>query len=273
MNILTNLPHLQVEPIEHGLIVRLDRTESKNAISLEMIESLTGVLTAADIDPNVRVVILCGNGNTFCSGGDLKDMQQRTGMFKGNAETLRYRYRQGIQRIPLMLSRFEKPIIAAINGPAIGAGLDLACMCDIRIAANSSTFGETFARLGLISGDGGSYFLQRVVGFSKAMELSLTAEVIDSSTALMIGLVNKIVREDELIPHCLAIAKTISRNSPSALRLIKKSIQLAYRQTVEEHLEVAAIMQGAVQNGPDHLAALNAMQRKEKAEFHPEDYR
>ena len=177
--------------IEDNLaIVTLNRPEARNAYTLEMIDSIVRVLDALEQNDDVRCVILTGAGTAFSAGGDLKAMKEHTGMFAGDQVRLRSAYMRGIQRIPRRFARFEKPIIAAINGPAVGAGLDLACMHDIRIAADGARFGSSLW-LGLIPGDGGAYLLARIVGFPRALDLILTGRTIDTE-AERYGLINEI---------------------------------------------------------------------------------
>ena len=188
----------------------LNRPDASNAFSDEMITELCMVLREADQDPDVRVIIVTGAGKHFCAGGDVKAMKHRTGMFAGESDELRKRYMYGIQQIPLTMESIETPVIAAINGAAIGAGLDFCCMCDIRLAGERAKFGETFTKLGLIPGDGGGFFLQRIIGYSKAMELTLTGEVFDAIHALEIGLVKRIFPNDSLLDEAVAFAKIIA---------------------------------------------------------------
>ena len=179
-----------LEKNDHIAKITLNRPESSNALDEEMIEELTSALTDLDIDNNIRCILLTGAGKHFCAGGDVKKMLNKEGMFAGEPNELRERYKRGIQQIPLTFERLSTPVVAVVNGAAIGAGLDLACMCDIRVSSTRAKFGETFAKLGLIPGDGGMWFLQRVVGYSKAVEMTLTANIYDSEEALKMNLVS-----------------------------------------------------------------------------------
>ncbi len=189
---------LLVEKDESLLWVTLNRPQYSNAFSDEMIASLCRLLREADWDDDIRVIILTGAGKAFCAGGDVKAMEEKTGMFAGDPEGLRRRYTKGIQQIPLTIEALHTPLIAMVNGAAIGAGCDLACMCDIRLGCKYSKFGETFAKLALVPGDGGTFFLQRVLGYAKAMELSLTGRIVSAEEALSLGLLNNIVEENLL---------------------------------------------------------------------------
>jgi 2-(1,2-epoxy-1,2-dihydrophenyl)acetyl-CoA isomerase len=246
----------------HTAIITLDRPQARNAWSEEMIAAFVSTLERHEADPAVRVLIITGAGSAFCAGGDLKLMKDHAGMFAGDAYHLRQRYRRGIQRIPALLDSFDKPIIAAVNGAAIGAGLDLACMCDIRVASARAKFGQTFPRLGLVPGDGGGYLLQRIVGFPLALELGLTGDVIKADRALEIGLVGYVVPPEDLLDTALEIAARIARNAPQAVALTKRAIYRARHQTMAQALETAATFQGIVQNTADHDEGVAALLEK-----------
>ena len=217
------LPDLQRAREGAVLLLTLDRPDARNAYSEAMVDSLVRALDDADRDDEVRCVILTGAGAAFSAGGDLKRMLQQEGMFAGGPVDLRRRYVDGIQRIPRRLALLEKPIIAAINGPAIGAGLDLACMCDLRLAARGAQLGSTFVKVGLVPGDGGAYFLARTVGFPRALELMLTARLVDADEAERIGLVHRVVEPADLLPAARALALQIAANAPFAVRLTKRA--------------------------------------------------
>jgi 2-(1,2-epoxy-1,2-dihydrophenyl)acetyl-CoA isomerase len=247
--------------------ITLDRPAARNAYSEAMVESLVTAIDAAERDHAVRVIVLTGAGPAFSAGGDLKRMLHKDGMFAGGPAELRRRYVDGIQRIPRRLTLAEKPVIAAINGPAIGAGLDLACMCDLRIAAAGAQFGSTFVKVGLVPGDGGAYFLTRTIGFPRALELMLTARVIDSDEALRIGLVHRVVAPEELLPAARALADELAALPPLALRLTKRAAYRSHDLDVDAALELAAAYQGISQNTADHREAVAAMLDKRPANF------
>src|ERR1700678_927965 len=164
--------------------VRMNRPETPNALTdPEQMQEFADLCSDLCRDASVKVMILTGAGKAFCAGGKIKDMRGGAGMFPGSPYALRNNYRDGIQRIPLALYELEIPIIAAVNGPAIGAGLDLACMCDIRLAAHSATFAESFVRLGIVPGDGGAWLLPRAIGLPRATLMAFTGDTIDSAQA------------------------------------------------------------------------------------------
>ncbi|MFN3201492.1 MAG: enoyl-CoA hydratase-related protein [Bradymonadia bacterium] len=247
--------------------ITLDRPEARNAYSDAMIDSLVGAFDAVEADPSVRCIVLTGAGKAFSAGGDLKAMRDKTGMFAGGPADLRARYIARIQQIPRRLARCALPIVAAVNGPAIGAGLDLACMCDLRIAAEGARFGSTFTRVGLVPGDGGAWLLQRVIGLPKALDLMLTARLVKTDEALAMGLVNRVVPPEQLLDEARTTATHIASNSPLAVRLTKRAAYQAYETSLEAALEQAATYQGIVQNTEDHLEAVAALLEKRTPNF------
>ncbi len=259
--------HLEVTRNMHQLWVTLKNPEQSNAISLEMVNSLTQVLKFADFDADVRVIVLTGEGRSFCAGGDVKAMENRTGMFHGESNELRQRYMQGIQQIPLVMESLSKPVIAMVQGPAIGAGCDLAMMCDLRIGSEKAKFGETFVKLGLVPGDGGTFFLQRVIGYSKAMQMSLTGDLVAGEEALSWGLLNFLVSEDKLKVETEKLAAKIAANPPVAVQMTKKTMKVAYQSDLNTVLELSAAYQGITQRTEDHFIALAAIREKGTPEF------
>lgn len=258
---------LLIEESESLLWITLNRPRHSNSFSDEMITELCCLLREADWDKNIRVIILTGAGKTFCAGGDVKAMEEKTGMFAGDPECLRRRYTRGIQQIPLTIESLQTPLVAMVNGAAIGAGCDLACMCDIRVGCAYSKFGETFAKLALVPGDGGTFFLQRVVGYAKAMELSLTGRIVQADEALSLGLLNTLVEVDELKEETRKIACSISANSPVAVSMIKKAIRLARTAEISGHLDLLAAFQGITQRTDDHFEGVMALKEKRQPQF------
>ena len=255
---------------KHVLTIMLNAPERKNAFSLDMIEDLISVLNKADRDPNFRVILITGGGDCFCAGGDIKAMENQTGMFKGPPNELRERYQDGIQQIPLIMDSLKTPTIGVINGAAIGAGCDFAAMCDIRIGCEESRFGETFSRLGLVPGDGGTYFLPRVVGHAKAMEMFLMGKIYDAQEALNMGLLNYLTTKDELIKVSHKWASDIAKNAPIANQMIKKALKQNHADHLPRVLDLLAAFQGITQRTRDHEEALLAYKEKRTPIFEGE---
>jgi len=186
------------------VLLILNRPQTRNALSgEEMFSAFENIFSALNDDLSVRAVVLTGIGSAFCSGGNVAEMRDKEGMFKGNAQEVAKNYWEGIQRIPMAFQTLKLPIIAAVNGPAIGAGNDLACMCDIRIASENAIFAESFVKVGIVPGDGGCWLLPRVVGYAKAAEMAFTGESVNAQEALQIGLVSKVVPSEELLNEAM----------------------------------------------------------------------
>jgi enoyl-CoA hydratase/carnithine racemase len=252
----------------HTSLVMLNRPDTRNALSGEdMFAAFESLVDELNKDLSVRAVVLTGAGTAFCSGGNVAEMRDRSGMFAGSPEEITERYRQGIQRIPRALARLQVPLIAAVNGPAIGAGNDLACMCDLRIASTTARFAESFVKVGIIPGDGGCWLLPRVVGHAKAAELALTGDTIDAAEAQRIGLVSRVVGSDELLPEALALAGRIAANPPQVLRWTKQLLQQARTGTLDEALDAAGRLQGLAHHTADHAEAVAAFFEKRAPVF------
>ncbi len=248
----------------------LDRPDARNAYSEAMVDSLCSALDRAQTDPAIRCIILTGAGSAFSAGGDLKRMRDQAGMFAGGSVALRRAYIDHIQRIPRRFALFDKPVIAAINGAAIGAGLDLACMCDLRIAAEGVKLGSTFVKVGLVPGDGGAYLLARTIGFPRALELMLSARIIRAEEALQLGLVHRVVAAEDLLPAATELARSIAQNPPLAVQLTKRAAYRAWDDGLEVALEQAASYQGMVQRTGDHKEAVAAFLERRKPTFRGE---
>jgi len=247
----------------------MNRPETRNALSTsEICSEFVDRLRAIECDPSVNVVILTGAGPAFCAGGDIKKMRDRSGFapMKTIIDT-RDSYRRTIHQLAKMLNAVEVPMIAAVNGPAIGAGLDLACMCDMRIAARSAKFAESFIKVGIIPGDGGAWFLPRVIGISKASELAFTGDTIDAEEAERIGLVSRVVEDSELMNAAHELASRIDANPGRTLRITKRLIRDSSQLSLDHHLEMAGAFQSIVHETEDHREALDAVLQKRKPAF------
>lgn len=238
----------------------LNRHDLRNALTgSHLIEDIVATAEWVNRSDDVSVLVITGAGSAFSAGGNIRDMANRSGDFAGDPAECADRYRRGIQRIPLALQSVEVPIIAAVNGPAIGAGFDLANMADIRIASENAKFGETFLNLGIIPGDGGAWFLQRLIGYQRAFELTLTGRVIDAAEAKSLGIVLEVVKADALMETAQAMASRIANQPPRATRLTKRLMTMAPRMELKDFLDVCANFQGLCHNEPEHLEAVNRM--------------
>ncbi|TAJ55241.1 MAG: crotonase/enoyl-CoA hydratase family protein [Nevskiaceae bacterium] len=249
--------------------LRFERPETRNAIaSLEDCQQFAAAVEALAASAETRCLILTGAGSAFCAGGDLKALQERRGIgpMASPAET-RTNYRRGVQRMIRALADCEVPVIAAVNGPAIGLGCDLAALADIRIAAESARFASTFINLGLIPGDGGAWILPRAVGWSRASEMILTGEVLDAGEALSCGLVSRVVADSELLAAAAALADKIAAKPAQAARLAKRLLREAQHQRLGDVLELSSAYQALAHESEDHREALAAYIDKRPPSF------
>lgn len=250
------------------LKVTLNDPDTRNALSHSwQFDEIVELCEQLKTDYSVKVVILTGAGKSFCAGGNIKDMSAREGMFGGSPCEVRDGYRNGIQRIPTALYNLDVPVIAAINGHAIGAGLDLTCMCDVRIAASTAKFAESFVKLGIVPGDGGAWLLPRVIGMPKASLMALTGDTIDAAQALEWGLVTDVVGGEDLQETAHKIAERIAANPAHALRLTKRLLREGQHMRLDSLLDMSAAYQSLAHHTEDHGEAVSAFIEKRAPEF------
>ena len=259
---------LLVERDGHVATWTINRPESRNPISDdEMVAAFIDAVDATNADPEIRVVILTGAGSAFSAGGDVKKMRDGEGIFGGHPHQIRRGYRYGIQQIPLALQRLDVPLIAAVNGPAVGAGCDLTAMADMRIASEKAWFAESFVKLGIIPGDGGAWFLPRLVGPARAAEMTLTGDRVDAQTALEWGLVSRVVAPEDLMSEARALADRVAVNPPHAVAMAKKLLRESESSSLSSLLELSAAMQPLAHHAPDHAEALAAFLDKREPTY------
>jgi enoyl-CoA hydratase/carnithine racemase len=239
------------------------RDDLRNALTgTALIEDILAVLEWVNRTESLSVLILTGEGSAFSSGGNVREMKEKRGIFSGSIQQIQDQYRRGIQRIPLAMEAAEIPLIAAVNGPAIGAGFDLACMCDIRLGSTKALLGETFLNLGIIPGDGGAWFLQRLVGYQRAAELTLTGRIISAEEALKLGVLLEVLEPAQLLPRASALAAEIASKPPRAVRMTKRVLKHAQRGSLQDFLDLCACFQGMAHHTEDHAEAINAFLEK-----------
>jgi enoyl-CoA hydratase/carnithine racemase len=244
---------LRIDQASHVQTWTIDVPDAANAITgSDFIAAFEKAVEAVNRDTGIAAVILTGAGRYFSAGGNVREMRDRKGVFGQHPLDQRHGYTSGIQRIPRALQRCEVPVIAAVNGAAIGAGCDLAVMCDVRIAAESAFFAESFVQLGLIPGDGGSWFLPRAVGWARAAEMTFTGDRVDAATALSWGLVNDVVSDAELLPAAHRLAARIAKNPVPAVRMAKRLLLESRLAPLESTLALAAAMQPLAHQNPEH---------------------
>ncbi|MCX5811237.1 MAG: enoyl-CoA hydratase-related protein [Proteobacteria bacterium] len=244
-------------------VITLNRPEAKNAFSVEMISLWDAYLKEAKQDDSIQVIIVTGMGDTFCSGGNIKDMAEGRLRSWGMKNFLW----EGVHRIILTMEDLDKPVIAAVNGAAMGAGMDMALMCDLRVSSDRARFAESYIMMGLIPGDGGSYFLPRLVGTAKALELLLTGDVLSASEALSLGIVNRVVPHDSLMEETMKLAKKIADKPPLAVRMMKRSVYQAQTSTLRSHLDYISSQISLLSETEDHKEAAQAFIEKRKPVF------
>jgi 2-(1,2-epoxy-1,2-dihydrophenyl)acetyl-CoA isomerase len=244
--------------------VTLNRPQDRNSIAdLADCDSLVAAIERANADPGVSCLVLTGAGSAFCSGGNMRAMHERRGIgAKDSAIDTRGNYKKGVQRVIRALWDLEVPAIAAVNGPAMGLGCGLACLCDIRYAGESARFASSFVNIALIPGDGGAWSLQRAVGYSKAAELIFTGEPIDATEALACGLVSKVLPDAALLPAARELAARIAAKPARTLRLSKRLLRESQHGRLSDILELSAAFQAMAHETTEHREAVTAFLEK-----------
>src|SRR6201996_9593543 len=246
----------------------INRPDARNPLGEEGDGELFSEAAARiNADRDVRCAILTGAGKAFSAGGNLKSMRERSGSFSGVGVHIRERYRNGIHRLVKALWNLEVPLIAAVNGPAIGLGNDVACLADMRIAADSALFGATFLNIGLVPGDGGAWILPRTIGHARAAELFFTGDTIDAQTALAWGLVSRVVPADQLMAEAKALAAKIARQPPDVLRMTKRMMREGQNTSFEIVMEMSAAYQALAHLTEDHQEAVAAFFDKRQGNY------
>jgi enoyl-CoA hydratase/carnithine racemase len=255
---------------KNGTVVTLtiNRPESRNPLGEEGDGALFADACAAiNADRTVRCAMLTGAGTAFSAGGNVKAMRERSGTFAGPGVHIRERYRAGIHRIVKSLWNLEVPLIAAVNGPAIGLGNDVACLADMRLAADNAVFGATFLKIGLVPGDGGSWILPRTIGHARAAEMFFTGDTIDAQTALSWGLVSRVVPAADLMKEANALAARISRQPPDVLRMTKRMMREGQNVSFDIIMEMSAAYQSLAHLTEDHQEAVSAFFDKRQGDY------
>lgn len=265
----SSAPFVRYEQDGRVVTLTLNRPEARNAIGTHQdCEDLVAAVERAHADAGVSCIILTGAGASFSAGGNVKAMKERNGIGPLDApDATRANYKRGVQRIARVLWECEVPAIAAINGHAIGLGLDLACLCDIRISADGAKFASSFIKMGIVPGDGGAWILPRAVGLSRAAEMIYTGDTLDAQAALQIGLVSRVVAADRLLPEARELAGRIAANPAKSLRLAKRLVREGQQQRLADILELSAAFQAMAHETQDHREAVDAFIDKRSPEF------
>lgn len=250
------------------IVLTLNRPDRLNALpDLEDGEAFERVCASINTDASVRCAVITGEGRAFSVGGNLKAMKGRRDLFSGSGVDIRESYRRVVHRIVRSLYGLEIPLIAAVNGPAMGLGCDIAGLADIRIASDRATFGVPFLKLGIIPGDGGSWLLPRNVGYARAAEMLFTGRAIDAETAERWGLVNRVVAHDALLDEAMETARQVAAHPPQALRMAKTLLRQGRDMNFDQMLEMSAAMQALAHLTDDHIEGVTAVLEKRPADF------
>ncbi|MGQ9572015.1 MAG: enoyl-CoA hydratase/isomerase family protein [Dehalococcoidia bacterium] len=249
--------------------ITLNRPERMNAFTNRMLAEWTAALADARDDDDVRAVVVTGAGRGFCAGMDVRDTSAGQGLWDPQASLAQRRHflRDTVHQVPRTLATLDKPYIGAINGPAVGAGMDMASMCDIRIAADTARFGMAYVRMGLVPGDGGCYFLPRIVGLTKALELIWTGDIFDAQEALRIGYVSEVVPADQLMERTRQFALRLARGPAVAIQLAKRLVYRSLETNMNQALELAESAMIICQSTEDAREGPRAWVEKREPQF------
>ena len=250
--------------VDNGVgTILLNRPQRKNAFTLAMIDEWAQALREAADDDAVRALVLTGAGDAFCSGIDLGDLSGVESTPLERKRMLTHR----IHRIALALEDLDKPVVAAVKGPAVGAGMDMALMCDMRFVGESARFSEGYIRVGLVPGDGGCFWLPRLVGVAKALELLLTGDFVDGREAERIGIANHCYPDDDLLPKTYEFAERLAKLPPVAAGVIKRATYQSLRVDLRTHLDLISSHMAVVQSTADSKEAMAAFREKREPHF------
>lgn len=251
----------------HVTVLTINRPERRNAFTLEVLDRIVDSLAQLRRDPGCRAVVLTGAGGAFCSGVDLGVIERMRAEGAAKPHHWKSLLTERVHRIALALEDFDKPVIAAVGGPAYGAGMDLALMCDMRFAGGSARFCSSYINLGVVPGDGGCYYLPRIVGLPKALELLLSGRVVEAPEALAIGLANRVCPDDRLMAETLEFAGLLATKSPAALRLVKRATYQSLGTDLRTSLDLISSHMAVVQSLDDTEEAARALAARETPRF------
>ncbi len=237
--------------------ITLNCPERKNSFSMDMIDHWVNALGQWRTDPEVKVIVLTGSGDSFCAGAYFAPAQDGA-VAAPTAFDHKTNLWERIHRIPLTLEDTDKPVIAALNGVAVGAGLDMALMCDIRFAAESARFSEGYVKVGFVPGDGGAYYLPRLVGVAKALELLMTGDFIFAPEAERIGMVNKVFPDDQLMDETYKFARRLADGPTKVIQLIKRAVYQSSRVDLRTALDMISSHMGVIRTTKDSQEAMKA---------------
>jgi len=243
--------------------ITLNRPDKLNAFTGPMIDAWAKALAEAQADDDVNVVVVTGAGRAFCAGGDVARMRETKPTPLENKNQLW----ENIHRVPRTLEAMDKPVIAMVNGLAVGAGMGMCLMCDVRIASDEARFSTGYVRVGLVPGDGDTYFLPRLVGAAKALELLWTADFVDAQEALRLGIVNRVVPAGDLAQQTRAFAEQLAGGPQIPIRMIKRLVYQSLRLDLRTHLDLVSSHMAVVRETADHAEGVAAFKEKRTPRF------
>ena len=256
--------------------ITLNRPDKLNAFSTEMIERWIDALETVRDSEEIRVLVVRGSGRAFCTGGDVKSMASGEGLLynntnagdlSSNALAVKNSLWKKIQRIPLLMREIDKPIVAVLHGLALGAGLDMALACDIRIAARSTQVAESYVKVGIVPGDGGAWLLPRLIGVDKALELLWTGDTLTAEQAKELGIVTHVVDDEELDRFVDAYVKRLAEGPQQVMRFTKRAVYQGLHVDFRTHLDYISSAMGIVTELYDYREGVKAVLEKRKPNF------
>jgi len=240
--------------------IKLDRADTRNAFTDAMVKSLSKAFHDARSDPRIKVIVLSGQGDAFCSGGNVKDMADGK---LASWDMKRFLW-DHVQRLPLLMQDIDKPILAAIDGPAHGGGFDLALACDLRIASERATFCATYVKIGLAPGNGSAYFLTRCIGTTRALDILLTGRVVTMKEAFNLGLVQAVVPPERLLEDTFEYAGKMAEWPLESLRAVKRAVYHGLHSDLRGHLDYMSSQLALLTQTPEHRKAVQEFANKNK---------
>lgn len=255
---------LQFDVTDRIATITFNNPEKLNAFTREMLEAYVARLEECRTREDVWAIIITGAGRGFCSGGDTRRMGADAPPTPAEIKSSLWDL---IQHISLKLAEIDKPVIAAVNGVAVGAGMDMALHADLRIAAESAKFAETYVRVGLVPGNGGAWFLPRIIGIPRALEMLWSADFVDAEKALDIGLVNKVVPDDKLMEETRAYVEKLVNSSPISVRLIKRTMYAGLNMDLRSALDMVSSNMILARSSEDHKEAISSWREKRTGKF------
>ncbi|TDI62491.1 MAG: enoyl-CoA hydratase [Alphaproteobacteria bacterium] len=265
---MSEAPHLLFETVGNVGVITFNRPDNYNALTGEMLDLYLEALEACRVDTNIGAIVLTGAGKAFCGGGDVNNLGDNN---KPKEPTplldIKNQFWEGLHRIPKKLAEIDKPVICAVNGPAYGAGVDMTLQCDLRFAADSAKFRITYTEFGLVPGNGGTYFLPRIVGESKALELFWGAELFTAQEAKDWGMVTKIFPREELLEKTIEWAQGVCERAPIPVRLIKRAVKQGLNADLNTSLDLISSHMVITRTSRDHAEGIKAYIEKRKPVF------